>query len=94
MEINKTQFAINSLWKVFEQFSAKGISMIVSIVLARILSPSDYGLLALTAVFTNLSDILIDGGFSTALVQKDKVDEYDYSAVFSVSSIISLILYI
>lgn len=94
MEINKKQFAVNSVWKVFEQFSAKGITMIVSIVLARILSPSDYGLLALTAVFTNLSDILIDGGFSTALVQKKEVDEYDYSAVFSVSSIISVFLYL
>ena len=55
--------------------------------------PSDYGLIALTGVFTGLSDILIDGGFSTALIRKEKVDEYDYSAVFSVSSSMSIFLY-
>lgn len=94
MTVSKRKFAINSAWKILEQFSAKGISMLVSIVLARILSPNDYGLLALTAVFTNLSDILIDGGFSTALIRKETIDEYDYSAVFSVSSSMSIILYI
>lgn len=92
--ISKKQFAVNALWKIMESFSSKGISMIVSIVLARLLLPTDYGLIALTAVFTNLSDILIDGGFSTALIRKEKVDDYDYSAVFSVSSSISFFLYI
>ena len=91
--VTKKRFALNAVWKILEQFSAKGISMIVSIVLARILSPNDYGLLALTAVFTNLSDILIDGGFGTALVRKETVDEYDYGAVFSVSSSVSILLY-
>lgn len=94
MTVSKKQFAVNAVWKIMEQFSAKGIAMIVSIVLARLLSPSDYGLLALTAVFTNLSDILIDGGFSTTLIRKENVDDYDYSAVFSVSSSISVLLYI
>lgn len=92
-EINKRKFAVNAMWKILESFSSKGISMVVSIILARMLLPSDYGLLALTTVFTNLSDVLIDGGFSTALIRKEKVDEYDYSAVFSVSSSISVILY-
>ena len=68
--------------------------MIVSIVLARLLSPSDYGLLALTMIFTNFSDMLIDGGFSTALIRKESVDDYDYSAVFSISSTMSVILYV
>ena len=93
-QITKKQFAKNSLWKIMEQFSAKGISMMVSIVLARLLLPSDYGLLALTTVFTNLSDILIDGGFGTALIRKKEVDEYDYSAVFAVSSTMSIFLYL
>lgn len=93
MQVTKKQFAMNSLWKILEQFSAKGISMVVSVVLARLLLPSDYGLIALTTVFTNLSDILIDGGFSTALIRKKTVDDYDYSAVFSVSSSMSILLY-
>ena len=92
--ITKSKFAINAVWKMMEQFAAKGISMLVSIVLARILLPNDYGLIALTAVFTNLSDILIDGGFSTALIRKETVDDYDYSAVFSISSTLSVVLYL
>lgn len=94
MVVSKKQFAVNAVWKILEQFSAKGISMVVSIILARILLPSDYGLLALTTIFTNLSDILIDGGFSTVLIRKEKVDEYDYSAVFSINSSISVLLYV
>ena len=93
-EVSKKEFAVNAFWKILEQFSSKGISMLVSIVLARILLPSDYGILALTTVFTSLSDILIDGGFSTALIRKEKIDDLDYSAVFAVSSTISLFLYL
>ena len=78
---------------MLEQFSAKGVSMIVSIILARILLPEDYGIIALTTIFTNLSDILIDGGFSTALISKESVDDRDYSAVFSISTSIAVILY-
>ena len=94
MGVTKKQFAVNAIWKVLEQFSAKGITMIVSIVLLRLLPPADHGLIALTAIFTNLSDILIDGGFSTALIRKETVDDYDYNSVFSISLLISTVLYI
>ena len=76
-----------------EQFGSKAITMIVSIILARILSPDDYGLLALTAVFTSLADVLIDGGMSTALIRKKEVSDGDYSAVFAISSTTAAILY-
>ena len=91
--VTKKQFIKNAIWKMLEQFSAKGISMVVSVVLARLLLPEDYGIIALTTVFTNLSDILIDGGFSTALIRKESIDDKDYVAVFSVSSSISVLLY-
>lgn len=94
MGVTKKQFAVNAIWKVLEQFSSKGITMIVSIVLLRLLPPADHGLIALTAIFTNLSDILIDGGFSTALIRKETVDDLDYNAVFSISFLISTILYV
>lgn len=92
--VSKKKFATSAVWKTLETFSAKGISMLVSIVLSRILMPEDYGVLTMTAVFTGLSDILIDGGFSTALIRKKDVDEYDYCAVFSISSLMALILYV
>lgn len=91
--INKQQFIKGSIWKIIEQFSVKGISLLFSIVLTRLLTPEAYGLIALTVVFINLSDILIDGGFSTALIRKKEVDDYDFSCVMFVSFSIAIVLY-
>ena len=93
-QVTKKQFVSGSVWKIIEQFLTKGISLITSAILARILLPEDYGLIALTTVFTNLSDVLIDGGFSTTLIRKEHVDDSDYACVFSISSSISLVLYL
>lgn len=91
--VTKEEFINCSMWKIVESFSSKGISMIVSIVLARLLMPEDYGLIALTSVFTNLSDILIDGGFSTALIRKESVEDDDFSSVLYVSIGMATLLY-
>lgn len=91
-QVSKRQFAVNSFWKIIESFSSHGISMLVSIVLARLLFPTDFGLIALTNVFINLSGI-IDSGFYTSLIRKQEVDDYDCSAVFLVSTFISAFLY-
>lgn len=91
--ISKIQFISGALWKMIEEVSSKGISFIVSVILARLIAPADYGLIAVTAIFTNFSDILIDGGFSTALIRKESVDEYDYSCVMIASMAIAIILY-
>ena len=69
-QISKKQFTNSAFWKIAESFSSKGITMVVSIILARLLTPQDYGVIALTTIFLNLSDILIDGGFSTKLIRK------------------------
>lgn len=92
-KITKKQFISGALWKVLEQFSGKGLSLIFSVILARLLDPGDYGLMALTVIFTNLADILIDGGFSTALIRKKEVDAYDYSSIFLVGIGLSTSLY-
>lgn len=91
--ISKSQFISGALWKMVEQFSAKGLSLLFSIFLARLLSPGDYGLMALTVVFTNLSDILIDGGFSTTLIRKKEVSDSDYSSVWLISMATAATLY-
>ena len=93
-EITKASAAKNSIWKLLESFLSKGVSMLVSIVLARILLPVDYGIIAFTSVFINLSDTLIQAGFSTALIRKEKVDEKDYSTVLGISIIMAFFLYI
>ncbi len=91
--VSKEQFAKGTVWKLLERFSARGISLVISVVLSRLLSPNDYGLIALTTVFTNLSEILIDAGFGTALIRKKEVDDDDYSCVFTISCLISVVLY-
>ena len=92
-KVDKNTAVKNSIWKLLESFLSKGISMVVSIILARILMPEDYGVIALTTVFINLTDILIQAGFSTALISKETVNEDDYSTVLGISIISAIILY-
>lgn len=92
-QVSKEQFVNGAFWKIIESVSSKGISVVVSIILARILMPQDYGVVALTAIFLNLSDILIDGGFSTTLIRKKTVDDCDYSCILITSLLIGFVLY-
>ena len=91
--INKSTAVKNSIWKLLESFLSKGISMMVSIILARLLMPEAYGVIALTTVFINLTDILIQAGFATTLIRKEKVTDEDYSTVLCISVISATVLY-
>lgn len=93
-QINKSIAVKNSIWKVLESFLSKGVSMIVSIVLARLIVPEAFGVIALTTVFINFSDILIQAGFSTTLIRKESVSDEDYSTVLGISIICATVLYI
>lgn len=93
-KISKKQFVSGSFWKITETIAAKGVSFIVSLILARLLSPSAYGIIAITNTFTALSDVLIDGGFSTTLIRKKTVDKTDYNCVFAASFGIASLLYV
>lgn len=93
-QVTRKQFTSSVAWSIFQSFANKGITFVVSLVLARLLMPEDYGLLAMTSVFITFSDMLIDGGFTTALVQKKEVDDYDYSSVFILSVGIAGFLYL
>lgn len=81
------------IWTVLERFSASGVSFIVSIVLARVLMPDDYGLVAMVMIFITLADVFINSGFNTALIQKKDADELDFSTVFWCSMVMSIIIY-
>ncbi|MCE5342988.1 MAG: lipopolysaccharide biosynthesis protein [Eubacteriales bacterium] len=93
-KVSKSQFTSSAVWKMLETFASKGITFIVSLVLARLLSPSDYGIIAITGVFTSLTDIFIQGGFNTAIIQKKTVDDDDYSTTFIFSLGIATALYL
>lgn len=81
------------LWKFFEKISSQLIQFIVTIVLARLLLPSEYGSIALITIFIALCSVIIDGGFNTALVQKQNADNLDFSTILYFSIGLSVFLY-
>ena len=77
------QKAIQGLfWSGIENFSSNLIKFLLSLILARLLLPKDYGLIGMIIVFLAISAIFVDGGFSKALIQKKNRDEKDFSTVF------------
>ena len=76
-----------------ERIGAKGIAFIVSVILARKLSPDDYGTIAIVAVIIQILEVFIDSGFGAALIQKQEVDDIDYSSVFYFNILSCTILY-
>lgn len=81
------------LWRFFERCGAQGVTLIVSIVLARLLDPDVYGTIALVSVFTIILDVFVNSGFGNALIQKKDADELDFSSVFYFNIVMCLALY-
>ena len=84
----------NFIWRFAERCGAQLISFIVSIVLARILAPEDYGTVALVTVFIAIMQVFVDSGLGTALIQKKDADDLDFSSVFYFNFVVCLILYV
>lgn len=80
-------------WSTIDNVAQYGVTFVVSIVLARLLSPDDYGLLGLIAIFTAVCGTLINAGFTTALIRKKDATDDDYNTVFIVNLGMSLLLY-
>lgn len=81
------------VWKFGERISAQLVSTIVSIVLARILMPEDYGIVAIVTVIISLCNAFVVGGFGNALIQKTDASATDFSSMFYVSMLASVLLY-
>ena len=81
-------------WSMVEKFSSQGVSFLISIVIARLLTPADYGLIGLTAVFIGIPQVFISSGFGTALVKKIDRTETDFSTMFYYNTGISLLCYL
>lgn len=82
------------VWKFFETALTSVIGFVISVVLARLLSPSDYGLIGMMAIFIALSEVFIDSGFSDALIQKKNRTDTDFSTVFFFNIFVAIICYI
>lgn len=93
-EISTSKVVNSFVWKMLERIIVQGIGLIIQVVLARLLFPKEFALLALLSVFINYADILIQSGFSTVLVQKKKLDGKDISTATYISFFLSLLLYI
>ena len=89
----KSKLISSLLWKLLERFGISGIQFVLQIILARLLDPGHYGILALMIVFTSLANVFVQNGFNTALIQGRDVTEEDYSSVFWVSMGVSVLLY-
>ena len=83
----------NFIWRFAERCGAQFVSFVVSIVLARILAPEDYGTIALVTVFTAILQVFVDSGLGTALIQKKDADDLDFSSVFYFNVFVCLVLY-
>lgn len=90
----KSQTLTGLLWSFLERAGTQLVSFVVSIILARILLPEDYGVIAIVLVFISFLDVFVQAGFGSALIQKKEVDEYDLSSIFWVSLATSIILYL
>lgn len=81
------------IWKFGERISAQFVSLIVSVTLARLLLPEDYGSVAIVMVFIEIANVFVSNGFGNALIQKQNADNLDFSSVFYVNILVSLIIY-
>lgn len=91
-EVNKEKVFTSLLWKIMERSGTQGIQFIVQIILARLLLPSDYGMIALVMIFILLSNVFIQKGFTMALIQKKDANNVDFSSVLYFSLIVTAIM--
>lgn len=91
--IQKKEAVKTTFWAGIEQYSTQGIQFLSGIIMARLLLPEAYGILSMIFIFTDLSLMIVDMGFTTALIRKQKCTQKDYSTVFYINVIIGFLVY-
>jgi len=94
IRIQNSSNSLGFLWSAIERFSVQVVQFIFQIILARLLSPSDYGLIAMLAIFMAIAQTFIDAGFSNALIRKSERTDVDYCTVFYTNIGLSVVAYI
>ena len=89
----KQKAASGMVWTALQKYSKMGIQFISGIILARLLTPYDYGCIGMLAIFMTLSEAFIDGGFGSALIQKKKPTQVDYSTIFWWNLAMAFVMY-
>lgn len=82
------------IWTALDTVVVKAVGLVISIVIARLLSPSDYGVIGMLAIFIAIAQSVVDGGFSSALIQRNYVSNTDYSTIFYFNIIVAVVMYL
>lgn len=82
------------VWSAADAFLGQGVTFIVGVVLARLLSPEEYGLIGICMIFTTVLFGVVDSGFSTALIRKKEVFNDDYNTMFITNMVISVLMFV
>ena len=90
----RSQALSGLMWRFLERFGAQGVTFVVSIILARLLDPEVYGIVAIVTVFTAILNVFIDSGLGNALIQKKDADDLDFSSVFFFNLFMCVALYL
>lgn len=89
---NKTVKGVG--WSFIDNLSSSGVTFLVGLVLARLLTPSEYGIMAIITIFIAVSNSIVDSGFSNALIRKVDARRVDYNTVFFFNLVVSAVLYV
>jgi len=89
----KKQVLSGVKWTSIQQFGVQGIGFVVSILLARLLEPEEFGLIAMITVFIGIGNSLLNAGLGSSLIRSKELDEEDYSTVFYFNLIISILVF-
>lgn len=81
-------------WSAAETFLARGVSFIIGLVLARLLSPEEYGLIGIVLIFVTILEGFVDSGFASSLIRKKDVSDDDYNTMFITNMVISVIMFL
>lgn len=90
----KSKVLSGLFWKVMENGGTQGIQFVVSIILAKLLTPEEYGVVGLITIFITIANVFVQNGFNTALIQKKNADDVDFSSVFYLSLGVAAIMYV
>ena len=80
-------------WKLAERLSSQGMTFVLSIILARLLMPSQYGIVAMINIFIVIANVFVTAGFTSSLIQKKNADELDFSTIFYCTLTMAILMY-
>lgn len=81
------------IWSFGERIAAQGVSFVLSIILARLVAPSEYGTISMVLVFINIANVFVSTGLGESLIQKKEANDVDFSSMFYVTLVVSWLIY-